>query len=152
MTEDKMVGWHHWLDGPEFEQTPGVADGQGRKPGVLQSMGSQKQIFFFFFFLWLLRVFSWFECLTLSSIWNLMWYKMSDMDLFLFGLLFFSFGHTAWLNDFLSFPTRDWMWALVSESGVLTTGPPGNSLTWTFFFVCFALILNYFWLFFYLMK
>ena len=24
-----MVGWHHWLDGHEFEQTPGVSDGQG---------------------------------------------------------------------------------------------------------------------------
>ena len=24
-----MVGWHHRLNGPEFEQTPGVADGQG---------------------------------------------------------------------------------------------------------------------------
>ena len=22
-TEDEMVGWHHWLDGPESEQTPG---------------------------------------------------------------------------------------------------------------------------------
>ena len=29
-TEDKMVGWHHWLDGHEFEQAPGVGDGQGR--------------------------------------------------------------------------------------------------------------------------
>ena len=29
MTEDKMVGWHHWLDGHEFEQAPGVGDGQG---------------------------------------------------------------------------------------------------------------------------
>ena len=28
-TEDEMVGWHHRLDGPEFEQTPGVDDGQG---------------------------------------------------------------------------------------------------------------------------
>ena len=27
--EDKMVGWHHWLDGHEFEQAPGVGDGQG---------------------------------------------------------------------------------------------------------------------------
>ena len=27
--EDKMAGWHHWLDGPEFEWTPGVGDGQG---------------------------------------------------------------------------------------------------------------------------
>ena len=24
-----MVGWHHRLDGYEFEQTPGVDDGQG---------------------------------------------------------------------------------------------------------------------------
>ena len=29
MTEDEMVGWHHWLDGHGFEWTPGVGDGQG---------------------------------------------------------------------------------------------------------------------------
>jgi len=29
MTEDEMVGWHHPLDGHEFEQAPGVGDGQG---------------------------------------------------------------------------------------------------------------------------
>ena len=29
MTEDEMVGWHHRLDGHEFEQVPGVGDGQG---------------------------------------------------------------------------------------------------------------------------
>ena len=28
-TEDEMVGWHHILDGPEFEQTLGVGDRQG---------------------------------------------------------------------------------------------------------------------------
>ena len=28
--EDEMVGWHHWLDGHEFEQTQGIGDGQGR--------------------------------------------------------------------------------------------------------------------------
>ena len=28
-TEDEMVGWHHWLNGHEFEWTPGVGDGQG---------------------------------------------------------------------------------------------------------------------------
>ena len=27
-TEDEMVGWHHWLDGHESEQTLGVGDGQ----------------------------------------------------------------------------------------------------------------------------
>ena len=29
MTEDEVVGWHHRLDGHEFEQAPGVGDGQG---------------------------------------------------------------------------------------------------------------------------
>ena len=28
-TEDEMVGWHHRLDGHEFEQSPEVGDGQG---------------------------------------------------------------------------------------------------------------------------
>ena len=28
MTEDEMVGWHHRLDGYEFEQTPGDSEGQ----------------------------------------------------------------------------------------------------------------------------
>ena len=26
--QDEMVGWHHRLDGHEFEQAPGVGDGQ----------------------------------------------------------------------------------------------------------------------------
>ena len=30
MTEDEMAGWHHQLDGHEFEQALGVGDGQGR--------------------------------------------------------------------------------------------------------------------------
>ena len=29
MTEDEMVGWHHWLSGQEFEQAPGDSVGQG---------------------------------------------------------------------------------------------------------------------------
>ena len=29
MTEDEMVGWHHWLDKHEFGQTLGAGDGQG---------------------------------------------------------------------------------------------------------------------------
>ena len=29
MTEDEMVGWHHRLNGHEFEQALGVDDGQG---------------------------------------------------------------------------------------------------------------------------
>ena len=30
MTEDEMVGWHHQLNGPEFEQAPGVGDERRR--------------------------------------------------------------------------------------------------------------------------
>ena len=29
MTEDEMVEWHHQLDEREFEQAPGVGEGQG---------------------------------------------------------------------------------------------------------------------------
>ena len=28
-TENEMVGWHHQLDGCEFEQAPGDSEGQG---------------------------------------------------------------------------------------------------------------------------
>ena len=41
MTEDEMVGWHHRLNGHEFEQSPGDGEGLG-KPGVLQSMVLQR--------------------------------------------------------------------------------------------------------------
>ena len=29
MTEDEMAGWHHQLNGHEFEQAPGDDEGQG---------------------------------------------------------------------------------------------------------------------------
>ena len=29
MTEDQMVGWHHQINGHEFEQAPGDGEGQG---------------------------------------------------------------------------------------------------------------------------
>ena len=38
MTENEMVGWHRLFNGHEFEQAPGVGDGQGN----LASMGSQR--------------------------------------------------------------------------------------------------------------
>ena len=40
-TEYEMIGWHHRLDGHEFEQVLGVGDGQ-----VSLSMGSQRVGFF----------------------------------------------------------------------------------------------------------
>ena len=41
MTEDEMVGWLHQFNGHKDEETPGNREGTG-KPGVLQSMGSQR--------------------------------------------------------------------------------------------------------------
>ena len=42
MTEDEMVGWYHWLDGYEFEQAPGVGDGQGSL--ILCSLSGCKEL------------------------------------------------------------------------------------------------------------
>ena len=42
MAKDEMVGWHHQLSGHEFEQIWGRWQRIG-KPGVLQSMGSQRE-------------------------------------------------------------------------------------------------------------
>ena len=39
--EEEMVGWHHWLNGYEFEQTQ-ETEWRTEKPGVLQSMGSKR--------------------------------------------------------------------------------------------------------------
>ena len=39
-TEDEIVGWHHWLNGHEFEPIWGGVDGPGSL--VLQSMGLQR--------------------------------------------------------------------------------------------------------------
>ena len=43
MTEDEMVGWHHQLDGHEFEWAPRVGWWTGR-PGMVQSMGLQRVV------------------------------------------------------------------------------------------------------------
>ena len=40
-TEDEMAGWHHWLNGHEFELNSRSLWWTGR-PGMLQSMGSQR--------------------------------------------------------------------------------------------------------------
>ena len=42
MAEDEMVGWHHCLNGHEFEQAPEDGDGQGSLACCSQSMRSQR--------------------------------------------------------------------------------------------------------------
>ena len=42
MTENEMVGWHHRLNGHEFEQTPG--DGEGQRSLVCCSPWGHKEL------------------------------------------------------------------------------------------------------------
>ena len=44
MTEDEMVRWHHPLNGHEFEQAPGVGDGQGSMAAVHGVIKSYTQL------------------------------------------------------------------------------------------------------------
>ena len=41
--QDEMVGWHHRLDGPEFEQTPGDGEGQGSLARVRYDLATELQ-------------------------------------------------------------------------------------------------------------
>ena len=76
LTEDEMVGWHHWLSGREFEQTPGDSEGPGSLVGYsswgrkesdttecgLFSLLSFRLIFLLFFiisFVLLIIIFNW---------------------------------------------------------------------------------------------
>ena len=48
MTEDEMVGWHHQLNGHEFEQTLGDGEGQGSlaccSPWSCKELDTRKQL------------------------------------------------------------------------------------------------------------
>ena len=45
MTEDEMVGWHHRINGHEFEQAPGVLmDREAWRAPVLEVTESQTQL------------------------------------------------------------------------------------------------------------
>ena len=48
MTEDEMAGWHHRLDGHEFEQVLGVGDAQGSlaccSPGMYKELDMTEQL------------------------------------------------------------------------------------------------------------
>ena len=48
MTEDEMVGWHHQLDGHEFNRAPGAGEGQGSlascSPWGLKGLDTTEQL------------------------------------------------------------------------------------------------------------
>ena len=42
MTEDEMVGWHHWLNGHGFGWSPGVGDGQGGRVRAVNGVAKNR--------------------------------------------------------------------------------------------------------------
>ena len=40
--EDEKTGWHHWLDEHEFEQAPGVGEGQGSLCAVVHGVENSR--------------------------------------------------------------------------------------------------------------
>jgi len=44
VTEHEMVGWHHWLNGHEFEQTQGDSDSEGQRSLVCYSSWGHKEL------------------------------------------------------------------------------------------------------------
>ena len=40
--EDEMVGWHHWLNGHEFKQAPGVVEEQGAWRGAVHGVAKSQ--------------------------------------------------------------------------------------------------------------
>ena len=45
MTENEIVGWHHQLNGHEFEQAPRVGDGQGSLACSIHEVIRSQEIF-----------------------------------------------------------------------------------------------------------
>ena len=95
MTEDEMVGWHHWLNGHEFEQVPEIGEGQEAWHTAVHGVTKSQT-----------RLSDWTELnwIDNSQVINLL--KVQDSNIL--GLLFFScipeihsheswwWCHTAW--------------------------------------------------------
>ena len=98
-TEDEMVGWHHQLDGPEFEHALGVGDGQGSlvccSPWDHKELGTTERL------IWNeLKIF---KMITTVSIYHLSTYKDVTWLLTIFPTLFISY---PWL---ICFVTGSWL-------------------------------------------
>ena len=108
MTEDEMVGWHHRLNGHEFEQAPGVGEGQGSlvccSPWGLKESDRTEQLHFHFLSLLLISM------MALEKQWK--WKCFSHVQLFcnlmdcsmlgssvLHYLLEFAQIHIHWVGD-----------------------------------------------------
>ena len=66
MTEDEMVGWHHWLDGHESEQALGICDGQGSL--ACCSPWGCKELDMIKWLIWTEEISEFMYCLTIFSV------------------------------------------------------------------------------------
>ena len=136
MTEDEMVGWHHQLDGHEFEQAVGVGDGQGGltccSPQVAESDTAEwlnwSALCIFWrtvlYQMWLLQMFFpilWpvFKILLRLSFVE---QKFLNFDKVQFTKIFFDCTISFWGP---SSPGRDQTWAPVHETESLPLGCQG---------------------------
>ena len=86
-TEDEMAGWHHQLDGCEFEWTPGVGDGQGglaccnswghKKPDTTERLNWTERFDVYYSNLYF-KTFAWQHC-SFSSLYRFFLSKMIFM-------------------------------------------------------------------------
>ena len=77
-TENEMIGWHHWLNGHEFEQTHGDSEGQGSLACCIPwgcrvwhdwATEQQQEIHYSFFVLWFANHFSHLEYYNKAMKW-----------------------------------------------------------------------------------
>ena len=101
MTEDEMVGWHHRLNGHEFEQAPGISDGQeglvccspwGRKEsGMTEQLNWTDLMLSYIFYLWwsTIFVYPFFSQVQWASIWPIFWtlFQLNYLSPFPYGFL-----------------------------------------------------------------
>ena len=71
-TEVKMVGWHHWFDGHEYEYTPGVGDAQGSL-GCCGSWGRRVRHDWATELNWRQLMWNTFSCIDLPSVYLFWW-------------------------------------------------------------------------------
>ena len=100
-TEDEMVGWHHWLNGHEFEQTSGESEGQGRLAccsprghKLLKSNSSQTRDQTHALEAWSLN------CWTAREI---PIYSISNLHLFIFSFIISTFVIVLWNPFYLKY-------------------------------------------------
>ena len=126
MTEDEMVGWHHQLNGHEFDQAPGVGDGQGSlaccSPWGLEELDTTERLNWtdnpaiaflgFYFFLIFFEFYFW-----------LCWVFLAAVASLVAGV---GFSSMLWAGFLLRW--RVWWWSAGSRSLVTAVAAPGSGV------------------------